>query len=180
MAIQKLVSVRNVAIQDCEPCWVLDGLYLGMLLTLHALVFGSVLLSCFCPIQIGSASCVNMLCLMPYTTAQVHQAAQPKPLYHETGSVVHAGSIGSARNLEGLKKRGVTHILNASPIVPRFHKRHFSYMTVHVYDDAEEDIARFFHQAACFIARVCGFAPLSTPKIPRLYGSECLAGAVSP
>lgn len=42
MAIQKLVSVRNAAIQDCEPCWVLDGLYLGTLLTLHALVFGSV------------------------------------------------------------------------------------------------------------------------------------------
>ena len=62
--------------------------------------------------------------------------------------------MGSARNLEGLKKRGITHVLNASPIVPRFHKRHFSYMTIHVYDDADEDIARFFHQAACFIARV--------------------------
>ena len=83
--------------------------------------------------------------------------------------MAHAGSIGSARNLEGLKKRGVTHILNASPIVPRFHKRHFSYMTVHVYDDAEEDIARFFHQAACFIARVRGSAPLSTcPDISSL------------
>lgn len=66
----------------------------------------------------------------------------------------------------------MTHILNASPIVPRFHERHFSYMTVHVYDDAEEDIARFFHQAACFIARVRGFAPLSTPETPRWYGSS--------
>ena len=66
----------------------------------------------------------------------------------------HAGSIGSARNLEALKKRGITHVLNASPIVPRFHKKHFSYLTVHVYDDPEEDIARFFHQATCFIARV--------------------------
>ena len=65
-----------------------------------------------------------------------------------------AGSIGSARNLEALKKRGITHVLNASPIVPRFHKKHFSYLTVHVYDDPEEDIARFFHQATCFIARV--------------------------
>ena len=36
MAIQKLVSVRSFAIQDCEPCWVVDGLYLGALLTLHA------------------------------------------------------------------------------------------------------------------------------------------------
>ncbi|CAL5220799.1 g2872 [Coccomyxa viridis] len=91
MAIQKLISVRNFAHQDSDPCWVLEGLYLG--------------------------------------------------------------SIGSARNLEGLKKRGITHVLNASPIVPRFHKRHFSYMTIQVYDDVDEDIARFFHQAACFIAR---------------------------
>lgn len=29
MAIQKLVSVGNFAHQDCEPCCVLDGLYLG-------------------------------------------------------------------------------------------------------------------------------------------------------
>ena len=56
--------------------------------------------------------------------------------------------------MEALKKRGITHVLNASPIVPRFHKKHFSYLTVHVYDDPEEDIARFFHQATCFIARV--------------------------
>ena len=27
-------------------------------------------------------------------------------------------------------------------------------MTIQVYDDPDEDIARFFHQAACFIARV--------------------------
>ena len=44
--------------------------------------------SCFCTLQIGSASCINMLCLMPYTTTQGHQAAQPKPLYHETGSAM--------------------------------------------------------------------------------------------
>ena len=30
MAIQKLVSIRNFAHQDSEPCCVLDGLYLGI------------------------------------------------------------------------------------------------------------------------------------------------------
>lgn len=29
MAIQKLNLVRNFAHQDTDPCWVLDGLYLG-------------------------------------------------------------------------------------------------------------------------------------------------------
>ena len=32
MAIQKLVSIRNFAHQDSEPCCVLDGLYLGIVL----------------------------------------------------------------------------------------------------------------------------------------------------
>ena len=86
-------------------------------------------------------------------TAQYTQMAM-EHVFSSRGQSADAGSIGSARNLEGLKKRGITHVLNASPVVPRFHKRHFSYMTIHVYDDAEEDITRFFHQAACFIARV--------------------------
>ena len=29
MAIQKLISVRQFAHQDSDPCWVLEGLYLG-------------------------------------------------------------------------------------------------------------------------------------------------------
>lgn len=34
-----------------------------------------------------------------------------------------AGSIGAARNLEALRGCGVTHVVNASPIVPCFHRR---------------------------------------------------------
>ena len=33
------------------------------------------------------------------------------------------GSIGAARNLEALRGCGVTHVVNASPIVPCFHRR---------------------------------------------------------
>ena len=69
-----------------------------------------------------------------------------------------SGSLGAARNLEGLRKRNVTHIVNASPIVPCFFRGHFRYKALPVYDDAEEDIARFFADATRFIARVrCPF-----------------------
>lgn len=67
-----------------------------------------------------------------------------------------SGSLGAARNLEGLRKRNVTHIVNASPIVPCFFRGHFRYKALPVYDDAEEDIARFFADATRFIARVRG------------------------
>ena len=66
-----------------------------------------------------------------------------------------AGSLGAARNLEGLQKRGVTHVLNASPIVPCFHRRHFRYKCVPVYDDVDEDISSFFTETNRFIAKVC-------------------------
>ena len=33
MAIQKIISARNLAHQDSDPCWVLEGLYIGE--TLH-------------------------------------------------------------------------------------------------------------------------------------------------
>lgn len=67
---------------------------------------------------------------------------------------VHTGSLGAARNLEGLRKRGVTHVLNASPIVPCFHRGHFRYKCVPVYDDVDEDISSFFSETNRFIAKV--------------------------
>ncbi len=100
---------------------------------------------------LGYACCLAWLLA---NSAHTQDTGIPVHQWSHTDEATGAGSIGSARNLEGLKKRGITHVLNASPIVPRFHKRHFSYMTIQVYDDVDEDIARFFHQAACFIARV--------------------------
>ena len=67
---------------------------------------------------------------------------------------VYTGSLGAARNLEGLRKRGVTHVLNASPIVPCFHRGHFRYKCVPVYDDVDEDISSFFSETNRFIAKV--------------------------
>lgn len=44
--------------------------------------------------------------------------------------------------------------MNASPIVPCFHRNQFRYLSVPVYDDVDEDISRFFPDATRFIARV--------------------------
>jgi hypothetical protein len=57
----------------------------------------------------------------------------------------------------------VTHVLNASPIVPCFHRgAGLRYRAVHVYDDAEEDIAAHFPDSCRFIARVR--APQPSPQ----------------
>lgn len=63
------------------------------------------------------------------------------------------GGVGAARDLKALQALGVTHVLNASPIVPCFHRKHLRYKAVVVYDDSEEDIAQFFDASAAFIAR---------------------------
>lgn len=65
-----------------------------------------------------------------------------------------AGSIGAAKNIEALRREGVTHILNASPIVPCFHRQQFKYKVVSIYDDAHEDIARFFAETNKYISKV--------------------------
>ena len=68
-----------------------------------------------------------------------------------------AGSIGAARNLEALRREGVTHILNASPIVPCFHRHQFKYKVVSIYDDAQENIAQFFDETNKYISKVILF-----------------------
>lgn len=63
------------------------------------------------------------------------------------------GPIGAARNLDALQKNGITHVLNASPVIPCFHKRQFRYKKLHVYDDPDDDIARFFDESNRFIQK---------------------------
>lgn len=72
---------------------------------------------------------------------------------------VAVGSIGAARNLQALQREGITHVLNASPIVPCFHRRHLRYKVVTVYDDAQEDIAQFFDETNSFISKVNSHLP---------------------
>ena len=67
---------------------------------------------------------------------------------------VAAGGVGAARDLHRLKVLGVTHVVNASPIVPCFHKKALHYCFVGVYDDPEEDIAQFFPSVCHYISKV--------------------------
>ena len=65
-----------------------------------------------------------------------------------------AGSIGAARSRVTLKRLGISHIVNASPVVPCFHRHTFKYKVVTVYDDADEDIQQHFHETNQFISEV--------------------------
>ena len=64
------------------------------------------------------------------------------------------GAIGAARDLESLCERGVTHVLNASPVVPCFHKKHLRYHVVHILDDPEAQIHTNFQRCNSFIHKV--------------------------
>ena len=65
-----------------------------------------------------------------------------------------AGSMGAAHNLEALKLAGVTHVLNASPLVPCFYRKEFRYMVASVHDDPKEDLSVFFTDTNAFIQEV--------------------------
>lgn len=55
------------------------------------------------------------------------------------------GGIGAARNLRGLRKARITHIVNASPVVPCFFRdtpegATIEYLSVALFDDPEADL----------------------------------------
>ncbi len=182
LAIQKLVLVRRFANSDSEPCMLLDGLYVGepsqlalnaySVLPCRTFILTMPLEQCsFYHTLLGPLTIV--ITRFPCQEGQ-HASADKLPLKRlcSTGafafykiSLLHkkiptgAGSLGAARNLEGLQKRGVTHVLNASPIVPCFHRHHFRYKCVPVYDDVDEDISSFFAETNRFIARVRQLTP---------------------
>jgi hypothetical protein len=66
------------------------------------------------------------------------------------------GSIAAARNLKGLRKAGITHILNCSPAVPCFFRdnpeRAFAYHTVPIFDEAGQDLMGHVPASNEFIA----------------------------
>ena len=66
------------------------------------------------------------------------------------------GPIGAARNLKALRKRGITHILNVSPIVPCYFRDNpegaFTYHLVPIYDDSSVDLLPHLEEAVDFIA----------------------------
>ena len=66
-----------------------------------------------------------------------------------------AGPIGAAKNLESLQQNALPQVFNASPVIPCFDKRQFRYKKLVVYDDPDDDIARFFDESNKFIEKVC-------------------------
>ena len=66
--------------------------------------------------------------------------------------------MGAARDLERLNALGITHVVNASPLVPCFHKKSLHYRSISVFDDPQEDIAQFFPAVNYYIDKVSRFA----------------------
>lgn len=64
------------------------------------------------------------------------------------------GGVGAARDVEKLEELGVTHVVNASPVVPCFHRKRLRYRSIVVYDDEQDDIAQHFATTSAFIAKV--------------------------
>lgn len=128
VAIKKLQIVRQFAAQDKEPCEVLPGLFIGESprRSFVQCRYG------------GEAYALNLL----------------RACFIDTDLACFVGPIGAARNLESLQKCGISHVLNASPVIPCFHKRHLRYKKVLVYDDPDDDISRYFDESSRFIHKV--------------------------
>lgn len=71
------------------------------------------------------------------------------------GLPLFVGSSGAARNLKGLRKRGVTHVVNASAIVPCYFMNNpnvaVSYLKIPIFDDGSVDIVSYFEEVHAFI-----------------------------
>lgn len=66
---------------------------------------------------------------------------------------IYIGGVGAARDLEKLQRFGITHVLNASPIVPCFHRKYLRYKNVDVFDDEEENIMQYFMSSSAYITK---------------------------
>ncbi|EFN57172.1 hypothetical protein CHLNCDRAFT_30542 [Chlorella variabilis] len=75
---------------------------------------------------------------------------------------LYIGGAGAARNLKALRKRGITHIVNAAPSVPCHFKDNpegcFAYLSLPLFDDADADLLAHVDASNAFIsaARRCG------------------------
>jgi len=61
---------------------------------------------------------------------------------------------GGAKNLQSLTDAGITHIVNAAPVVPCFFKEKgsFQYLHLDLYDTSEADISQHFEPVSDFIS----------------------------
>lgn len=66
---------------------------------------------------------------------------------------IYLGGVGAARDLARLQALGITHVLNASPIVPCFHRKYLHYRNIDVFDDEEDDIMQYFVSSSSYISK---------------------------
>ena len=70
---------------------------------------------------------------------------------------IYLGGDVVARNLEQLRSHGITHVLNAAGVAcPNYHEGALTYLTLHLYDSASEDISTILYEAVAFIEGVVG------------------------
>ncbi|PSC76494.1 dual specificity phosphatase 1-like isoform B [Micractinium conductrix] len=69
---------------------------------------------------------------------------------------LYIGGAGAARNLKALRKRGITHVVNAAPAVPCHFKDNpegaFAYLQLPLFDDPDADLAPHIVASNAFIA----------------------------
>ena len=86
---------------------------------------------------------------------QLRKLAGKDKLPCQVAEGLYIGPIGAARNLKALRKCGITHIINASPVVPCYFRDNpegaFVYHLVPIYDDAAVDLTGHIEEANDFI-----------------------------
>jgi len=74
---------------------------------------------------------------------------------HKVGAGLYIAAAGGAKNLPAIQAAGITHIVNASPLVPCYHADNTAaglhYLTVNLYDSKDADIACHFEPVSAFI-----------------------------
>lgn len=87
--------------------------------------------------------------------AALRKAARADSRPCKVADGLYVGGIGAARNLKALRKAGITHVVNASPVVPCFFRDNpegaFEYLVVPLYDDASADMLAHVEQVNAFI-----------------------------
>jgi hypothetical protein len=127
------------------------------------------------PSPCGAVLCVVQICLWslhrthldtrvqltttPVPATPVRASLTPLAFASHTGRFTllfdarPSGSVGAARNAQALADCGVAYVVNASPLVPCFHKDRLRYRLVHAFDDAACDLAQHFEATNRFIRK---------------------------
>jgi hypothetical protein len=75
----------------------------------------------------------------------------------QVGPGLYVGGVGGAKNRERLLACGITHVVNASPVIPCFYEQDFEYLLLEgFYDQSSENIDEMIEMSNAFIHRALG------------------------